>query len=206
MSNELRKVDDIDLTFVYLNKKKYKEQELSKIFKSQHKNCISIIIIGLITLLLYFICALFLFPNNTPEEELESNTYIHETLSPALYTLSSETYIDSRYIDDISYFAHCVVAEAGNQDEYGQRLVIDVILNRCDKYNMSTKDIINMPNQFAVVDNGAINKADVEPYIYELIMQEILQRTNSEVLYFRTNYYHSFGIPVLHHQDHFFSK
>ena len=57
MSNELRKVDDIDLTFVYLNKKKYKEQELSKIFKSQHKNCISIIIIGLITLLLYFICA-----------------------------------------------------------------------------------------------------------------------------------------------------
>ena len=71
---------------------------------------------------------------------------------------------------------------------------------------MNTKDIINMPNQFAVVDNGAINKADVEPYIYELIMQEILQRTNSEVLYFRTNYYHSFGIPVLHHQDHFFSK
>ena len=42
VSNELRKVDDIDLTFVYLNKKKYKEQELSKIFKSQHKNCISI--------------------------------------------------------------------------------------------------------------------------------------------------------------------
>ena len=157
------------------------------------------VILALISLLFYILCALFLFPNNTSGEELDDNICIQDILS-------SETYIDSRYIDDISYFAHCVMAEAGNQDEYGQRLVIDVILNRCDKYNMSTKEIINMPNQFAVVDNDAIYNVEVEPYIYELIMQEILQRTNSEVLYFRTNHYHSFGIPVLHHQAHFFSK
>ena len=56
-------------------------------------------------------------------EETESTE-----LEPVTMPISSTTMI----IEDYVYFAQCVMAEAGDQDELGKRLVIDVILNRLD--------------------------------------------------------------------------
>lgn len=108
----------------------------------------------------------------------------------------------------LEYLAKCVLAEAGNQDEYGKRLVIDVILNRKENtaFPDTYEDIINQPNQFEVVENGSINEQVPDEYIYNLILQELDKRTDSDVLYFKTIDYHDFAEPVIHHQDHYFSK
>ena len=108
----------------------------------------------------------------------------------------------------LEYLAKCVLAEAGNQDEYGKRLVIDVILNRKENtaFPNTYEDIINQPNQFEVVENGSINEQVPDEYIYNLIFQELEKRTDSDVLYFKTIDYHNFAEPVIHHQDHYFSK
>ena len=108
----------------------------------------------------------------------------------------------------IEYIAKCVLAEAGNQDEYGKRLVIDVILNRKENtaFPDTYEEVINQPNQFEVVKNGSINDQVPNEYIYNLISQELEKRTDSDVLYFKTIDYHDFAEPVIHHQDHYFSK
>ena len=104
------------------------------------------------------------------------------------------------------YFAQCVLAEAGNQDELGKILVIDVILNRADKFDMSYEDVIHRTNQFAVVANGSIHKQVPTEEVYNLILSEFECRTNSEVLYFRTSHYHDFGTPMFKHGAYYFSK
>ena len=109
---------------------------------------------------------------------------------------------------NIEYFAKCVMSEAGNQDELGKRLVIDVILNRVesDIFPNSVNEVINQEGQFEVVMNNRINKVEPTDDIYNLILEETNNRTNKDILYFRTNHYHSFGTPVLQHQAHYFSK
>lgn len=109
--------------------------------------------------------------------------------------------------ETIDYFAKCVYCEAGNQDELGKRLVIDVILNRLDQFDYSSiEDVINAPGQFDVVANGSIkSKGIATDEIKKLIISEIKNRTNTQVLYFKTKSYHSFATPILQHGDHYFS-
>lgn len=136
-------------------------------------------------------------------------TYIvEETESTELETVTMPVSSTTRIIEDYVYFAQCVMAEAGDQDEYGKRLVIDVILNRLDNTNFpnSINDIINEPYQFEVVSNGSINEVIPTEDIYTLIQEEMKNRTNDEVLYFRTEHYHTFGTQLFQHQDHYFSK
>lgn len=109
---------------------------------------------------------------------------------------------------EIEYLAKCTMAEAGNQDEVGKRLVIDCILNRLNDENFpnSIVDIINYPGQFEVVSNGSINVIVPTPDIYTLIEEELISPYNTEVLYFRTSHFHNFGIPLFQWGAHYFSK
>lgn len=113
-----------------------------------------------------------------------------------------------RTIDNIDYLARCVEAEAGNQDDTGKMLVIDVILNRLDSNDFpdTVWEVINQENQFKVVSNGYIWCVEPQDNIYNLINNELINRYNDEVLYFRTEYYHDYTIPLFRHQDHYFSK
>lgn len=108
----------------------------------------------------------------------------------------------------LDYFAKCVMAEAGNQDETGKRLVADVILNRLDdnRFPDTIEEIINQEGQFEVVESGRINSVIPTEDIYDIISQELESRFNSEVLYFRTEHYHKFATPLFQHRDHYFSK
>ena len=123
-------------------------------------------------------------------------------------TLVNSTETDTFNHNDYEYMAKCVLAEAGNQDEYGKRLVIDVILNRTENtaFPNTVNDVINQSGQFEVVSNGTIYNQIPDDYIYNLIDQEINNRTDSEILYFKTLGYHSFAEPVLNHEAHYFSK
>lgn len=109
---------------------------------------------------------------------------------------------------EIEYLAKCTMAEAGNQDEVGKRLVIDCILNRLNDENFpnSIVDIINYPGQFEVVSNGSINVIVPTPDIYTLIEEELISPYNTEVLYFRTSHFHNFGTPLFQWGAHYFSK
>ena len=71
---------------------------------------------------------------------------------------------------------------------------------------MTTTDIINAPGQFEVVQNNMINIIEPDLHIYDLFIEEVMNRTNEDIIYFREGYFHNFGTPVISHQDHYFSK
>lgn len=108
----------------------------------------------------------------------------------------------SATVEDAELIGKVVMAEALNQPDLGKIYVIDTILNRVDDKNFpnSIEDVVKQPNQYAVADT------DVTAEINELVISEILDRTDREVLFFRTEHYHKFGVPVVQINDHYFSK
>ena len=105
--------------------------------------------------------------------------------------------------------AYCTMAEAGNQDELGKRLVIDVVLNRagCEVFPGNTvEEIVFWPGQFSVVENGSIFKTEPTSDIWELIDEELQSRTNTEVVFFQRYRYSGSGEPWAKVGDHYFSK
>ena len=99
------------------------------------------------------------------------------------------------------------VAEAEGESEYGKRLVIDTIFNRLDSeyFPNDIKEIVYAPGQWECVSNGRINRVETNEYICSLVVEEFNNRTNSDVVYFRTDYFFSFGTPILREGRHCFS-
>lgn len=196
----------LDLTFVKMVNETYDRQK--QIYKKECRKYAEMCIVTVITLLacLYLIARILYNPTREYTVESQESQQAEYTYNPYIENLThDEINIDSNYTDNMEYFVRCVTAEAGNQDDYGKRLVIDVILNSCDKYNMTTTDVINADGRFEVVSNNSINTVEPDLHVYDLITEEITTRTNSDILYFRTDKYHSFGTPVMKHQAHYFS-
>ena len=110
--------------------------------------------------------------------------------------------------EDIELIALVTMGEAEGEPEMGQRLVIDTILNRIDSERFkgnNAHDVIYAKNQFSCMWDGRIERCYVMPELVELVKEELLNRTNSEVLYFRADYYHSFGTPVISVGNSYFS-
>ena len=128
-----------------------------------------------------------------------------DTPEKIIYTKSEEEEVESAILD-VNYFAKCVEAEAGNQGDLGKRYVIDCILNRFESGKYTTiRDVINAPGQFSCVVNGDINSPIKQENI-DLVYEEIQNRTNSEIKYFRTGNYHTSGTPCFQYGAHYFSK
>ena len=111
------------------------------------------------------------------------------------------------YYDSLEYLACLVEAEAGNQDELGKRLVVDVVLNRVDsdEFPDNIYDVINQKNQFESVLNGKINEISPSDDTYEIVRSEFEDRLNYDVLFFRSGKYHEFGKKLFKQQDHYFN-
>ena len=105
-------------------------------------------------------------------------------------------------------FCRCVEAEAGNQSLLGKRLVCDVILNRVSssEFPNGLEDVINQPGQFAVVANGAIDRVTVTEETRQAVIMEMNERIDTEIIYFRSGSYPSYGVPAYKLDDHYFSK
>lgn len=115
------------------------------------------------------------------------------------------------WADSLEYLACCVEAEAGNQSELGKRLVCDTVLNRFDSGKYETLyDVINEEHngvyQYSVVEDGRIFEVTPTEETYRIVAEEVENLANTEVLYFRTKHYHTFGIPLFKEDDHYFSK
>ena len=114
-----------------------------------------------------------------------------------------------QYREEIEILAYCTMAEAGNQEELGKRLVIDCILNRVQSEYFpgdTITDVIKTPGQFEVVSRGTLYSTCPTDDIYKLAEEEIMHRTNSEVVFFKRNGYHSCGDPWQQVGAHYFSK
>lgn len=111
-------------------------------------------------------------------------------------------------MEEIDLIALCVMAEAEGEPEEGQRLVIDTILNRVDdpRFPDNVHDVIYQKNQFAGMYGERIERCYVKEELVQLVREELENRTNSEVVFFRTSHYHSYGVPLFQVGAHYFSS
>lgn len=110
--------------------------------------------------------------------------------------------------EEIELLALCVMAEAEGECEYGQRLVIDVVLNRVDDPHFpdTIYDVIYQKNQFAGMYGDRITRCYVKDELVQLVKEELENRTNEDVVFFRTGHYHSYGVPMFQVGVHYFSS
>ena len=103
--------------------------------------------------------------------------------------------------------AAVVYSEANTEDLEGKRFVVDTILNRVvdDRFPDSVTAVVFQPYQYWT--KGLPKNYEMIPAeCYEAVDLELEWRANSEILYFRTGNYHSFGTPVFQYGAHYFSK
>lgn len=110
--------------------------------------------------------------------------------------------------DEIALIALCAMTEAEGESEYGQRLVIDVILNRVDDPHFpdTVYDVIYQKNQFSGMYGERVKRCYVKDELVQLVREELMSRTDHEVVFFRTGHYHSYGVPMFQVGAHYFSS
>ena len=109
---------------------------------------------------------------------------------------------------DIDLIALVTMAEAEGESELGKRLVIDTVLNRMDHsyWPDSAHGVIYQKSQFTSMWNGRVNRCHVRDDIVELVKEELVSRTNDEVVFFRTSHYSKYGQPLFREGNHYFSS
>lgn len=108
---------------------------------------------------------------------------------------------------EIDLIALVTMAEAEGESSHGKRLVIDVILNRVDSpyFPETVEGVIYQRNQFESVWNGRIDRCYVNEHIRDLVLEEIEERVNDEIVFFRTGHYSIYGEPAFRYENHYFS-
>ena len=101
---------------------------------------------------------------------------------------------------EMALMARVVRAEAGNQDDVGKRLVVDCILNRLDSdaFPDTIEEVVTQKNQFASYQWYTEDDLDA-------VADEIVDRTDDEIVFFRTEHYSAHGNPAYQYGDHYFS-
>ena len=119
----------------------------------------------------------------------------------------TETYREEDFWDDMELVALVCVAEAEGESEYGKRLVIDSVFNRVDSpyFPNTIREVIYARDQYESVWNGRVDVVEYDEYIANLVLEELNNRTNADVIYFKTGGYFGFGTPLLQEGNHYFS-
>lgn len=150
--------------------------------------------------------------SNVDVVKSDENDYLEILSQPVVfpdsyYDPNNEEFREEEFWDDMELIALVCQAEAESESEYGKRLVIDSILNRLDSpyFPNDIKEIIYAPGQFECVSNNRINHVENNEYIASLVIEEFNNRTNKDVIYFRTDYFFDFGKPLLKEGNHCFS-
>ena len=103
--------------------------------------------------------------------------------------------------DDTALIARVVQAEAGNQPFVGKVAVAMTILNRMDMYEQTAEEVIYADGQYA----SPASIWDEESERAVEFAKENRELFDSNMIYFRTKYYHSFGEPYCIIGSHYFS-
>lgn len=99
------------------------------------------------------------------------------------------------------------MAEAEGEPEYGQRLVIDTVLNRVehDKFPNTISGVVYQKNQFTSMWNGRANRVTPTKKIYKLVEEELHNRTNYDCIFFTAGQYGEYGRKLFRVSNHYFS-
>lgn len=144
---------------------------------------------------------------NIPRVEVEATvveTYTHEQIANLKEKIAKAPKLTQ---DEIELIALATMAEAEGEPELGKRWVIDTILNRYENgnYGKTIHDVVYAKNQYTAMHGERVTRCYVREDIVQLVKEEIVSRTNDEVLYFRTGHYHNFGTPMTQIGNHYFS-
>ena len=110
-----------------------------------------------------------------------------------------------------SLLAVLVMAEAGNQDLDGKRLVVDVVLNRVkdSRFPNTIEEVIYEDNQFSPVEDGGLDRSmwTVTPDCFKAVEMEFNgNELDSGILYFSAGGFSNYGTPAFRHGNHYFSR
>lgn len=112
--------------------------------------------------------------------------------------------------EEFDLLVQLVAAEAENQPFEGKRAVAAVVLNRVDfgwPFEDTIEGVIFQENQFSCISDGRFFKADA--YISEedmdAVLAELTERSDTEIIFFRTERYSDYGTPAYQIGDHYFS-
>lgn len=142
--------------------------------------------------------------NTVPEVLVIKNSIIGDANPESLIESSRPVVTD----EDVDLLALVTMAEAEGESEYGQRLVIDTILNRVDheKFPDTIKDVIYQKNAFTSMWNGRVDRCVVRDDIRQLVIEELESRTNSDIIFFMAGQYSIYGTPLFQEGNHYFSS
>ena len=169
------------------------------------------------------ICIMFTFgfSNIDSSVKIEEPLYLENTVSVELPVMNCKTpsrkiiYKELTFKDiygyddeDIKLIALITMAEAEGCSEYAQRLVIDTILNRVESsaWPNTAKGVIYQKGQFDPIWNGRINRCYVQDRLARLVKDEIICRTNREVIFFRSGHYFDWAKPITNDSNVYFSR
>ena len=146
-------------------------------------------------------------PEKIPVERTVETTPKTVDIQGAIEKQKSEPEI-SMSKDDMKLIAQMTMAEAEGESEYGQRLVIDTILNRVDSSTFpdTVYDVLYQPYQFSSIKDGRFARCHVKKELYELVVEEVHNRTNYDVIFFRTGHYSKYGTPLFKEDSHYFNS
>lgn len=140
--------------------------------------------------------------------ETETSTEISISEEPSTETETTHK-ADVRIIsnEEFELLALVTMAEAEDESELGKRLVIDTVLNRVDSphFPNNITDVIYQKHQFTSMWNDRYKKTYVDDYIRNLVLEELKDRTNSDVIFFRMDRYSDYGTPLFKEDGHYFS-
>lgn len=104
--------------------------------------------------------------------------------------------------DEIELLARMVWCEAGLEPFEGMCMVVDTVLNRVKdtRFPNTITDVLYAPGQYSTVLTRKFKTCTPTDACYEAVRKEMLERSNTEVLYFgRTPITHNNVINVGHH-------
>ena len=109
---------------------------------------------------------------------------------------------------DIAIIALLTMAEAEGECEEGQRLVIDTVLNRVDDPHFPDNiyDVVYQKNQYSGMQPPRIERCWVKDELVQLVREELENRTDYDVIFFRTERYSDYGVPMFQVEHHYFSS
>lgn len=144
---------------------------------------------------------------STEAQESETDSFIFDEYDTEAETATHTA--DVRIISDeeLELLALVTMAEAEDESELGKRLVIDTVLNRVDSPHFPNTiiDVIYQKHQFTSMWNGRYKQTYVDDYVRNLVLEELKDRTNSDVIFFRMDRYSDYGTPLFKEDGHYFS-
>lgn len=140
------------------------------------------------------------------------NTAINKADPPVMEAqeawIASDTPQEDAEADQFELLCQIVMAEGGNTEpDLGIRLMADGVLNRVESplFPDSIEEVVYQREQFEPVSSGTLYKWVPTERVIQICAQEMANRTNLQVLYWKTKGYHAGTTPIAVVGHHYYS-